>query len=552
MSKNKVIVIGLDGATFDLITPWVKDGKLPALKKLMDDGSWGTLESTPFPNSAPAWVSCLTGVNPGKHGIFGFGVRSNNKYEYQLANTSLIETKTIMEILTEYGKRSIVMNVPVTYPPIDINGIIVSGMETPGKESNFTFPSQFKEEILTKFPNYVIEVPFYKYNQLKVDQKRNMLDAFLNSIDQRKELILSLIKEEAWNFFMIVFSELDRIQHYFWGYMDRTHPLYQTSEGKIFRNVICQAYVKLDSCLEEILNSISSDNFQVFVISDHGFGPCSELFYLNSWLLQKGYLHLNSDNSISRKIKNKVKYNKILSPIAGFARKKLQMKKGSNLTPGTWRRNKVENEVPTQRIDWTKTTAFADEYGVRINMKNREPNGIVAKGKEYETLKSKLTAQLMNIQFENTGEQVFEKILPKEQVYSGPMLDQAPDLVTFTKAGGVQMALKPDNIFGQSNIASGAHQREGIVIAYGQGIRHGRLRNSCIYDIAPTALAFLGVPQTPEMDGSILTLSDDKYLAEIVKQIDGTSFKISGGHKEVYSAKESEIIKENLKGLGYL
>ena len=548
MTPNRVLVIGLDGATFDLIRTWAEEEKLPTLKRLMGGGSWGVLESTPFPNSAPAWVSCLAGVNPGKHGIFGFGVRTNNKYQYQLANSTLIAVKTIPEILTEYGMRSIVINVPVTYPPFEIDGVVVSGMGTPGKESDFTFPVGFKNTLFEEFPDYVIEVPFYNYDQRKMGQKRGLFDAYLKSIAQRKRLVLSLINQQDWNFFMVVFSELDRIQHYFWGYMDERHPLYYSVEAKTFRSAVYEAYRTLDKALAEILDSVNLDNCQIFIVSDHGFGVYSELFYLNLWLSQERYLYLNIAKG--QRLKELIKKGRVFGPIARTLVEKVQESRKVRLDPGNWRKEKVERQVPIGRIDWSKTKAFGDEYGIRINLKGREEHGVVSPGTECEKLKSALRQQLMRLRFKKSGKPVFLRILPKEEVYWGPMLDRAPDLVTFTEVGGIQLSIQANEIFG-SSITSGQHRREGVLIVCGQGVLSTELGNNSIYDLAPTILAFLGLPRTPEMDGNVLPLCNDHSYVKMIKQVDGTSFR-SAQDEKIYSAEESRILEERLEGLGYL
>jgi len=535
-------VVGLDGATLDLIGPWVQQGKLPTLKKLVAEGCWGVLESTPFPHSAPAWVSCLTGVNPGKHGIFGFGVRLNGEYECQLANTSLVNAKTVPEILTEYGQRSIVINVPITYPPPEIKGLVVTGLETPGKESSFTFPPEFKTTLAQRFPDYVIEVPHHQYNLHEAAGKARFFADSLQSIEQRKSLALALLEEEPWDFFMVVFSELDRLQHFFWGYMDPRHPFYEQAEGKTFRNVILETYQLLDDSLAEILQVLHGSDTFLFIVSDHGFGPQSEVFYLNSWLLQHGYLSLAKTE----------RWRKAWLwqwPLAQWVARTLRRVRLRRLNSSDWHRERVRKATPVKQMDWTKTRAFGDEYGVRINLKGREPEGVVKTGTEFQNLKAELTERLLQVRFAGSGQPVFTRILSREQVYTGPMLERAPDLVTFTEVGGVPLSLYPGRIFGPSGLCSGAHRREGIFMAYGPYVDHVELPPCSIYDLAPTVLSLLGVPRTPEMDGHVLALSNHTPLAE--EAIAGTSFK-GQERRDVFSDEESQGLEERLKGLGYL
>ena len=128
---RKVICIGLDGATFDLIRPWLSKGKLPNIGRIIKDGVWGELESVIPPVSAPAWTSFMTGKNPGKHGIFGFKKEKQGTYEELFVNRKLIKSETLWKCLSDVGKKVIVINVPLTYPPEEINGYLMSGMDTP-------------------------------------------------------------------------------------------------------------------------------------------------------------------------------------------------------------------------------------------------------------------------------------------------------------------------------------------------------------------------------------------------------------------------------------
>jgi predicted AlkP superfamily phosphohydrolase/phosphomutase len=267
---GRILVIGLDGATFEVIDPLIKEGKLPTIGRLLREGSHAILESTPFPHSAPAWTSCMTGVNPGKHGVFGFGVRDDqNNYRFQLPNSTTVKAKTLPRLLSEHGKVSVLINEPISYPPYPINGTIISGMLTPQGE-RFTFPPEFQDELLKEVPNYVTEVSPFDFDLETTAGKGAYAEALFDTIRARTKATLLLMERKAWNFFMVVFTELDRMQHHFWAEMDRSHLFHHQRDPSLNR-MIPKTYEALDEAVRIITEARPSDA-QIFVVSDHGAG----------------------------------------------------------------------------------------------------------------------------------------------------------------------------------------------------------------------------------------------------------------------------------------
>jgi predicted AlkP superfamily phosphohydrolase/phosphomutase len=157
--QNKVLVIGLDGATFNVIKPLLKEGRLPNLKRLVEEGSHGNLVSTTPPLSPVAWTSFITGSNPEKHGIYDFLMRKGNEgYTVKFSNGGDRKVKPIWEIINKTGGELVgIVNVPMSYPPDIVNNFIVSGFDAPGTDSSSMHPSELYDEILERFGNYIIE-----------------------------------------------------------------------------------------------------------------------------------------------------------------------------------------------------------------------------------------------------------------------------------------------------------------------------------------------------------------------------------------------------------
>ena len=189
--SNRVVVVGVDGATFDIIKPWSSAGFLPNIKKLLEDGTHGFLNSTIPPITGPAWVSFQTGKNPGKHGIFDWLKRDNNSYALKPINAGDIKHKTIWEIIGEQGKKACVINVPVTFPPKKVNGSIVSGMLTPSKNSEYTYPTNLKSEINKVLDDYEI-LPNKRYSSGDVDK---WIEGLKDVIKKKKSWLWNLSRE---------------------------------------------------------------------------------------------------------------------------------------------------------------------------------------------------------------------------------------------------------------------------------------------------------------------------------------------------------------------
>jgi Type I phosphodiesterase / nucleotide pyrophosphatase len=157
---DRLLIIGLDGATFDVITPWAQEGKLPNLRKLLENGAHGALKSTIPPMSPPAWTSFMTGKNPGKHGVFDFTARKPYSYDIEFVNARWRRAETIWKIMSEEGKRICVLGVPFTYPPEAVNGVMISGIDTPATggiaDATAFHPKALYHEIAANLGGYLI------------------------------------------------------------------------------------------------------------------------------------------------------------------------------------------------------------------------------------------------------------------------------------------------------------------------------------------------------------------------------------------------------------
>lgn len=534
----KTVIIGLDGATFDIITPLASAGRLPVLSRLIGEGSSAPLRSTILPNSFPGWASCTTGTSEGMHGVFSPFIKNTSSYGVRAMSGRDIETRHVWDFMTEQGGRSIVLNVPTTYPPEPLNGLMVTGMLTPGLASDFTYPAALKGELLGAIPDYVIEPE-------RIPDKHARAGEFRRSIEGHERASDFLMRQGEWDFSMMVFSVLDRAQHDYWADMDPFHPRHDPNTPTEFRNFIHEIYERLDAAIGRLMEKLPADS-RVFVVSDHGF--CSELFEVrvNELLASAGLLAFKSP--ASRRSRARVK--------------SIKEKISRRLLPVRSNGNSLDRKVQygsafLDEIDWPRTRAFfAQDKGVWVNLAEREPAGIV-RDNEFDSVIEEARGVLIQLMSPEDGEPVFEKVMRREEAFNGRWSERLPDLVMIPRRDEYVYNERPsygDTIV-PADSTTGTHSRDGIFIAWGRGIQSGMnfTRQPNLRDVGPTALASLGCPLTTDMDGRALV---EVFSESIEPSRLGSSYrdadKAARSTAPVYNVNEEAELRERLRALGYI
>jgi len=544
--RNRVLVIGLDGATFSLIDPWVEEGYLPNLHHIIREGARGDLKSTVPYITSTAWSSFITGKNPGRHGIMDFAIREPRSHDIRLLNASDIGGSTLWTLLSEGGKRPVVLNCPMTYPPQRVNGFLVSGMLTPSLRSPFTHPPSLREALLERVPDYRIEPAVATSDRLRT--KREMTEGAIIGAKAREDAAYFLMEQlPDWDFFMIVFIEPDRVQTYLWDDMDPSHPRHDPSSP--VRDSILAHYRQLDAIIGDLLERVLDGRTTVIILSDHGFWGVHRFIYPNRWLEREGYLHLKGGGGIELFKKALRKFG-----LAGPAKRLLSRFFPSLALTTQWR-----SVAFIRNIDWSRTRVFwGADNGFSINLKGREPEGIVEPGSAYDSLREEIIERFSQLEDPVTGEGVVERVLKREEIYQGPFVERSPDLRVIWKEYPEQRKtyfsageLWSNEIFGQTN-QSGDHALHGLLLAHGNHIRRGTIASAQIMDLAPTILYLLDLPIPEDMDGKVLLdcLDDDLTSARPVRYTapSDKETEVGGG----YSEEEKEELRKRLRGLGYL
>jgi len=570
LAKHKVLLVGLDGATFDLIKPWVESGELPTFATLMHEGSYGEMRTVLPPLTAPAWTTMMTGANPGQHGLVDFWARDFSGYSFRLLNASFRACPCLWDIASTANRHVIVLNVPMTYPPTTVNGVMVSGMDTPGLNAQYTFPTELKSELNEAVGKYVITSDDWLYSRRRqYDKARAEL---LNAIEIRFAAATYLLERYPWDLAMIVFTATDGAAHFFWKFMDTAHVLYDAQSAARYGKTILEVYKKVDTKLAAFISTLPKGTV-LFIVSDHGNGPVSDrAIHLNAWLEQKGLLYYKRGSARER-------WQRLLSQTALRALRSLRQQMRSwipyqmqtkleALLPGGGKL--IESSLASAQIDWSKTKAFSEEVrgSIWINLKGRDAQGTVSPGAEYESICEQIISDVSELRDPRTGERLIKRAYRREELYHGPHANLEPDIILeprdtiqiFRKYNGFGET-KPVHILSKAELSAadttGHHLMNGIFLVRGPGVKAGHeISGVRIQDVAPTVLYAMDLPVPTWMDGHVVRDAfEASYLAQHPVQ-----FKHEDEHGKhetkdtngTYSEEEAKLVEDRLRGLGYM
>ncbi len=537
MARKQVLIIGLDGATLDLIRPWAKEGHLPNLARLMEEGAWGPLHSTIPPNSCPAWTSCTTGVNPGKHGVTSFFERREKSYLLRPVSARSVRTPRVWDLLGERGHTVGILNVPVTYPPRPVNGYMIAGMLAPTLE-RAVWPPELCRELLSWVPDYRVEAPV-------LDNPQRYLNDIGRSIDRRCRAALALSKHRPTDFRMVVFTETDRLQHFFWAAMDETHPLHNPMSGQGVEGAIAEGYRLLDEAVGRLVEA-AGDETTVLIVSDHGFQPVTRTLFVNAWLEHEGYLFRRRPSGRAQALQKVRRWAVHLGVDRLLRRAKWAL-------AGT-REIKAENLAYADGIDWSRTrAALGPNLGINVNLKGRDPLGLVEPGREHETLLEEIREGLLALRDPLFDRPVLQAVLRPEEVYWGEHLDRAPDLLLVPvqePQEGRVYAYSPrltwPDILALPDRITGNHAPAGTFIAWGPEIVPGQVQGLHIWDVSALVLPFFDQPIPAWMDGRPLQEATQTRTAPAGQEPTGQP------EEPAWSEEEESIVEDRLRALGYL
>ncbi|HLY36751.1 MAG TPA: alkaline phosphatase family protein [Candidatus Binatia bacterium] len=550
----RVLILGLDGMTFDVVDPLMARGRMPNLATLAAHGVRASLHSTVPPVSAPAWVTFLTGKHPGKHGVFNFQNLDGRRYtgfSERLVNSSYFRGDTLLDHVGRSTElRSLAYRIPMTYPAWDVpNGVVVSGPPVPDRRRAYAAPAQVEAEIGTASP--------LSHDELETAKRARDV----GRIDACNRFELDLLERTVGRYvaagteLVIGFTGIpDGLHHTFWGMHDVRSPVHEPDAPAALRSIVERWYEEIDAMIGRILRGCDDDT-AVIVLSDHGGGPAPTRFVnLNAALCAAGLLsaagagRANVASGVRR--------------LADRARERL---------PGrTWLKRHLPERVQrglrdlrnaTGAIAWEGTQAYAVPLfypitAVWVNLAGRQPKGIVAPGAEYERVRDELVRLLGELRDPDTGARLVTGVWRREDVYAGGHVEDAPDIVVET-AVGHHGGFELDRVVSDVPLAalrtlSGSHAPDGILIAAGGPFRRGvTLDPPSLADTLPTALHLLGVALPDDLDGRVLAEAlDPAWVA--AHPIQTASRAGGAGERVTLSGDDEGEMRKFLQGLGYV
>ncbi len=540
---GRVLIIGLDGATWDVLNPLMAEGRMPRLREAVEAGASGILRSTTPPITPAAWTTFLTGKQPGSHGIIDFERYDVHTNKLELNSTRCLgHVRNIWQILGDRGFAIGSVNVPMTYPPIPVNGFLVSGFETPGPHKEFVYPALLKKELLKRWPDPTVRKNWQRKRFRGIAQFEDNVAYVSRSFHQGAAMTKWLGDRHGWDVLMVVLKLVDNLQHKTWKYLD---PRWANRDPKR-AEITKRGFAEADRSVGELLDYARSRDATVLMVSDHGHGSLDGKVQPNLLLQRWGYLALHGGGAQS------VTRGRYLIDRA-FGRTKKFARQGD-----------VLHDLA---VDFSRTKACVMHAGmagfVYINLKGRQPTGIV-EPEDYEPIRDELRSRFLGRECRTKapdGEEVsmFTEVHKPEELYGCTREKQPwmPDLI-LTPRDGLAVVRR---IRGRRPVQwlpyrkiEGTHRPDGILVATGPHIAKVTNLHAHIVDCAPTLLAMLGLRVPEDMQGRVVTELFDKPVT-VETEAATTAAKDAApttGTDEVYSQDDLDAVTDRLQELGYL
>lgn len=532
---NSTLLIGLDGATFTILEPLMANGTMPFLRDLVAKGTRAELQSTPNPLTPPAWVSLETGRTPGNHGVFDFiwAEERDSDHYFTLYNFRDIKCETIWSIVSRQGGDICSLNYPMMSPPPPLSGNIVPGLVSWKHLRRNVHPRELYEK-LKELPGFNAKELAWDFELEKKAETGIPEKEYEHWVDyhiQRERLWFEItryvLKNESWDLASILFDGPDKISHMGYRFLDpAVFPDNPTDWERDIQDRCINFFKELDGFIKEIV-TLAGPETRVFLASDHGFGPSREVFRVNSWLAEKGYLTWKTLEAFSEEQK-------------GDAQKVM--------------------DSHFVLLEWDKTTAYArtaTSNGIYIRVAKGEGQSGVPE-EEYHAFREQLIAELLDVEDPETGEKIIAKILKKEEAFPGDHNDQAPDLTLVMRDHSfISIKNKLPILYKRPHV-EGTHYPDGVFLAYGPGIRQGvEVPKLSIEDVTPCLLYSMGLDIPSDFEGKLpekvflpdYLAANPPVLGDKTVHPDSLASPAEDGQM---TKKEEDLLFEQFKALGYV
>lgn len=476
-ASSRVFLLGIDGLPIDYLNRLIGEGRLPTFEKLVSEGSSGILESTIPPLSVPAWPSIYTGLNPGNHGIYGFITQQRGQnQDYIFHNSDSIKGKTVWDIIGKNRKKSIIVNVPLTNPPYPINGVMISGFPS-SRNKPKSYPKRVERTLRENHPDYIVDIEPQNRDYRKID-KEQFIDKAHELIRARTKVAIHLMQKEPWDFFFLVYTESDRLQHVFWPYVDESYRK-KINDYDDYKDALPKFYEEIDQNLKMILESLPRDT-TLMIVSDHGFESLYKRFGIKNWL---------QDHGLTKEKKPKIDRYNTVKNIYNWLKNNapVNITDFYSILPKNLRKRGAQHfvQVGTGGINF-------------IELDKQEP-----KSELHENLRTEL------LQIKDGENNIIHGVYRREEIYHGEYLGHSYDMIIMPNTGYAITQWNTDDMIQEVPWHTGNHlsheARKGTLIIWGDNVKNIKSIQASCYDITPTVLYLLGINCKSEFDGHALS-----------------------------------------------
>lgn len=532
---TRTLVLGLDGATFDVLDPLISDGVMPTLAELRDSGASGTLQSTIPPVTGPAWLSLATGLTPGSTGIYDFINRDPDAdgFDMTYIDWEDYRGRAVWDYLSDAGNTVGVVDYPTLSNPYDLDGFMIAGGL--GSKSHSIAPVEL-EDSLREF-----DKPKGHLDLSNDDYETDLsafMDDILENLERRVTIVEHVLAEKSWDFCWAVFQEPDWVQHMMWKVHDSEH-FEADSVTERERELWREFWSTVDNALARCL-ALVDENTNVLIQSDHGFGPRhNRSLRINKWLVDEGYMipknAAGSHYWLKKRIRN------LLTDVA----KAVNLSKWAPNLFEWGRQRTLSFSIQLNAVDLNRTKVFDPGHigtmgGLYVNERVVDP---AAAGELLSEIETKLR------QFGDQNGLDFQIDYP-EQLY-GHATETSPDMIVRVPGTQIEdgdwdeetpvIGNRPNRLSQQS----GSHRQDGVLIAAGPDFKETTFDEADVFDLAPTLLHCHGVSVPTSMDGKVLT--------DLLAQESEVQYAASGGtdSPNTHSDEDRDGLEEQLSNLGY-
>jgi predicted AlkP superfamily phosphohydrolase/phosphomutase len=545
---ERLMILGLDGATWTVLDPMRRRGLMPNLDALLARSAHGTLRSTVPPVTTAAWTTMMTGCAPARHGVFDHRYYDAPTRQMKVNHSGRRRVPTFWHALSDAGRTVVSLNTPGTYPPLKVRGVVVSGMDAPHLDAALSASPEFAAKMKAEVPDYTLRYYWKGVPQTLDELATNARSTAESFLGRARGGLLADREFPDWSALMVQFQNLDPFQHRCWRFLnvDSTgvdDPAWAEAAQLVIRG--------LDDAIGLLCELADRRGAAILACSDHGFGPCEGRISVNRILLAAGVAR---SPGLAGRLERRVRL--------GVERLRLSRLKRDD--PEARTASFAQSVAAQMPLDWRRTLAFAPHQDtaamVYLNTRERHAGAPLVTPRQVDEARNEAAIALATARHPVDGRRLFPEVFSVADVYGvDPAAEGYPDLIALPEASHwvrTKLTAGASWVDPDPNLP-GTHRPEGIVALCGPGVATGRTLHANLVDIAPTVLSMFDLPIPAHVEGTPLPLAGLAARVAPTSRVDPGASPINGPHAPQqgefeYSAEEQAILEQRLIDLGYM